>query len=149
MKLLSKIRGLYRFDGDDAPILVSRRKFVFVGGVVAAALAVPAGVSVFAPAGPEIDLTTFLRRMQGERSGAVHRWNGIRWVCDGDVFLPNGSNVDWTVAGKLDPRNPSQWSSVVPSVPRDVERRIEAGIREHSWTPEAWADLAARLRPTA
>lgn len=41
MSVISKVRGLWRWDGDDAPVLVSRRSFLFLGGVVAAGAVVP------------------------------------------------------------------------------------------------------------
>lgn len=44
MSLLTKVRGLWRFDGDVDPVQVSRRSFLFMGGVVAAGLAVPAAL---------------------------------------------------------------------------------------------------------
>jgi len=41
MTFLTKIRGLYRFDGDDEPGTVSRRSFIFLSGVVLAGAALP------------------------------------------------------------------------------------------------------------
>lgn len=41
VSLLLKVRGLWRFDGDVEPVRVSRRRFLFMGGVVAAGLVVP------------------------------------------------------------------------------------------------------------
>lgn len=42
MSILTKIRGLWRFDGDTEPVKVSRRSFIFMGGVVAAGAILPA-----------------------------------------------------------------------------------------------------------
>lgn len=39
--MLKKIHGLWRHDGDTEPVLVSRRSFLFLGGVVAAGAMVP------------------------------------------------------------------------------------------------------------
>ena len=36
MGVLQKIRGLWRFDGDDEPIVVTRRSFLFLGGMATA-----------------------------------------------------------------------------------------------------------------
>ncbi len=58
MSLLTKIRGLYRFDGDTDPVLVSRRSFLFMGGVMAAGAVVPA---VFGAPGIEVSLAAFWR----------------------------------------------------------------------------------------
>ena len=41
MSLLAKVRGLWRFDGDTEPIAVSRRTFLFLGGVAAVGAAIP------------------------------------------------------------------------------------------------------------
>lgn len=41
MSLLMKIRGLWRFDGDEEPVKVSRRTFVFMGACTAAGVALP------------------------------------------------------------------------------------------------------------
>lgn len=41
MSVISKVRGLWRFDGDVDPVQVSRRSFLFLGGVVAAGAMVP------------------------------------------------------------------------------------------------------------
>lgn len=49
MGLLSRVRGLWRFDGDEEPIQVSRRKFLFVGGTVLAGAAVPGVLEALAP----------------------------------------------------------------------------------------------------
>ena len=46
MSVISKVRGLWRWDGDDAPVLVSRRSFLFMGGVMAAGAVVPAAFGV-------------------------------------------------------------------------------------------------------
>ena len=45
MGLLAKVRGLWRFDGDTEPIAVSRRTFIFLGGVAAVGAAIPAIVA--------------------------------------------------------------------------------------------------------
>ena len=55
MGVLSKIRGLWRFDGDEEPVLVSRRTFLSVGGMVLAGAAVP---NVFESLAPPSDLIT-------------------------------------------------------------------------------------------
>ena len=39
--MLKKLRGLWRFDGDEEPVQVSRRTFLFLGGVAAAGVLVP------------------------------------------------------------------------------------------------------------
>ena len=44
MSVIRKIRGLWRFDGDDEPITVTRRGFIMMGGIVAASAAIPAGI---------------------------------------------------------------------------------------------------------
>jgi hypothetical protein len=49
MNLVKRIRGLWRFDGDTEPVTVSRRSFLFMGGVVAAGMVVPC-IDVPAPA---------------------------------------------------------------------------------------------------
>lgn len=36
------LRGLWRFDGDEEPVRVSRRTFLFLGGIAAAGALVPA-----------------------------------------------------------------------------------------------------------
>jgi len=41
VSLLTKVRGLWRFDGDADPVHVSRRSFLFMGGVVAAGAIIP------------------------------------------------------------------------------------------------------------
>lgn len=41
MSVLTKIRGLWRFDGDEEPVQVSRRSFLFMGGIVAAGALLP------------------------------------------------------------------------------------------------------------
>lgn len=135
MKLLSRIRGLYRFDGDEEPVLVSRRKFIFVGGAIGAALALPAGIAALAPAGPEIDVSGIIAAYYGVR----HAGGG--WVLDhksldGSRTITRPEHGRWF--SRLDPRDPSQWHEVVPSVPRDVERAIQSGIRRSSYTPEEW-----------
>ena len=40
-EVLRRIRGLWRFDGDEEPVLISRRAFLFLGGVAAAGALVP------------------------------------------------------------------------------------------------------------
>lgn len=39
--MLKKIRGLWRHDGDEEPVTVSRRSFIFLSGVVLAGAALP------------------------------------------------------------------------------------------------------------
>ncbi len=41
VSILSKVKGLWRFNGDTEPVQVSRRSFLFMGGVVVAGLALP------------------------------------------------------------------------------------------------------------
>jgi len=48
--MLAKVRNLWRFDGDTEPVRVSRRTFLFTGGVVAAGAALPIQPAVFPPA---------------------------------------------------------------------------------------------------
>ena len=141
VKLLSRIRGLYRFDGDEEPVLVSRRKFIFVGGAIGAALALPAGIAALAPAGPEIDVSGIIAAYYGVR----HAGGG--WVLDhksldGSRTITRPEHGRWF--SRLDPRDPSQWHEVIPSVPRDVGKRIADGIKRHSWTPESWVEHCRR-----
>ena len=138
MKLLSRIRGLYRFDGDEEPVLVSRRSFVFLGGVVGVALAIPAAAAALPGTRPHIDISPFLSAMEYGNGGRATRYTA--W---GD------STLNTTVAPsrwfhRLDPRDPSQWHEVIPSVPRDAGKRIADGVKRHSWTPESWAEHCRR-----
>ena len=143
MKLLSRIRGLYRFDGDEEPVLVSRRKFIFVGGAIGAALALPAGIAALAPAGPEIDVSGIIAAYYASDGRLEH--DGGRWLSTqtwGDGTRTREETGRWF--SRLDPRDPSQWHEVIPSVPRDAERRIAEGIKRSSWTPESWDEHCRR-----
>ncbi len=42
MTFLSRVRGLWRFDGDEEPVRLTRRRFIFLGGVAAVGAALPA-----------------------------------------------------------------------------------------------------------
>lgn len=44
-RVMFKIRGLWRFDGDEEPVRVSRRRFLFLGGVAAVGAMLPASAS--------------------------------------------------------------------------------------------------------
>lgn len=107
--MLTKIRGLWRHDGDEPPqALVSRRRFLFLGGVAAAAIAVPVGLAMAAPqpdVDPSADVNGFLRLMR--RYGRDHK--GSRDLSPGAYQRTYGRDL----ASRLEAAGPDRWHEIV------------------------------------
>lgn len=96
MGIVSKIHGLWRFDGYSDPVLVSRRSFLFMGGVVAAGAALPGTAEEFFP---EYDART---------GGLTGRWRTAR-----GIILEREAAMNRQLAG-LWPGIPHHWSPDSP-----------------------------------
>lgn len=96
--MLNKIRGLWRFDGDEEPVRVSRRSFFFMGGVVAAGMALPGAAPGWSldeyPFRHPID--GFLTAtMSGYRIEGWSRLERLRILKQKEYFRDDHTWIDW------------------------------------------------------
>jgi hypothetical protein len=108
--MLTKIRGLWRHDGDEpTPALVSRRRFLFLGGVAAAAIAIPAGLAIAASRSDfdPRDVNGFLRAMR--RNGHFEKDK------DWDTLPPTAYQRKYgrDLASRLEAAGPANWGEIV------------------------------------
>jgi hypothetical protein len=113
VRIASKIRNLWRFDGDDEPIRVSRRSFIFMGSALGAATLIPNFVANAMAGEAELilgnpyDISVFLAAMT-PNGGKIYPIVGSsrRKGLAGPEELP-------ALATRFDPKDPKQWETVV------------------------------------
>ena len=146
MRMLGKIKNLWRFDGDDEPIRVSRRSFIFMGGALATASLIPNFVANAMAGEAELilgnpyDISVFLAAMTPNGGKIYPIVGGARGRLVGPEELP-------ALATRFDPKDPKQWETVV--VPMKTGTHTSAiRIIDPELRPSSPARFSKYVEPT-
>ena len=144
MNLVHKIRGLWRFDGDTEPVLVSRRKFMFIGGVVAAASAVPWAIA----AGPEEVWVAYVSSDHGVSALTASSYRAAVSMAEQSILTAPEYAMGYSyVAPKVVEMNGQRafkvWTTDEADPLREVGRRAQVGFDKGV---ELWKKAAPDLK---